>query len=170
MYITSLSWINQDVLRNKSAISQLPFLSEPGMLSFGFQPEFFLCFKPLVLNWQKLVLTLQRAGGGGMCPQHFQRLAVLRGMELGVSNLHVNSFFSCKQQVTIMKMGGLYNKFFEKFAFWKKNCCKKWDENFEKLIFFTLFHNKWHLFMSNMNVECFQLSFDVYIVQICHKL
>ena len=32
-------------------------------------------------------------GGGGMCPQHFQRLAVLRTMELGVSNLHVNSFF-----------------------------------------------------------------------------
>ena len=54
--------------------------------------------------------------------------------------------------------------------FEKKNCCKKWDENFEKLIFFKFFHNKWHFFMSNMNVECFQLSFDVYIVHIGQKL
>ena len=36
----------------------------------------------------------------GIYPHHFQRLAILRAMELGVSNFHVNSFFfSCKKQV-----------------------------------------------------------------------
>ena len=50
---------------------------------------------PIFLHEKQLSLTLKSPGGwgGGMCPQHFLRLAVLRAMELGVSNLHVNSFF-----------------------------------------------------------------------------
>ena len=43
-------------------------------------------------------LNPNQTGGGGIHPQHFQRLAVLRVMELGVSNLNVNSFFHVKNK------------------------------------------------------------------------
>ena len=68
-----------------------------------------------------------------------------------------------------MKMGGCIINFSKNSRFEKKIADKRRDENFEKLIFFKFFHNKWHLFMSNMNVECFQLSFDVYIVHVGQK-
>ena len=46
-----------------------------------------------------------------MCPHHFERLAVLRAMELGVSNLHVNSFFHVIGDCTVIISRGLI-KFF----------------------------------------------------------
>ena len=66
------------------------------------------------------------------------------------------------------KNGGLYNNFFEKFEFQKK-CVQKWDKNFEKLILRKFFYNKLYFFMSNLNVECFQLSFDIHIVNVGQK-
>ena len=64
---------------------------------------------------------------------------------------------------------GLYKKFFEKFEFPKKKCGQKWDEKFEKLILRKFFYNKFYLFISNLNVECFQLSFDIQIVHVGQK-
>ena len=51
-----------------------------------------------------------------------------------------------------MKMGGLYNNFFEKFEFRKKKCGQKWDENFGKLIFLKFFYNKFCVFY--VQFEC----------------
>ena len=49
-------------------------------------------------------LTLKGPGmRGGMCPQHFQRLVVLRAMKLGVSNVH-KFLFSCLKEVAVMKI------------------------------------------------------------------
>ena len=41
---------------------------------------------------------------------------------------------------------------------------KFWKTDFRKL-----FYNKFYFFMSNLNVECFQLSFDIHIVHIGQK-
>ena len=41
----------------------------------------------------KINLTLKIAGGGGKCPLHVRTHAILPVIKLGVSNLHVNSFF-----------------------------------------------------------------------------
>ena len=100
--------------------------------------------------------------GGGMCPHHFQRLAVLRAMELGVSNLHLNSFF-------ISKTSGYHDIGLINSSFGKK-CSQKWDENFEMLVLRKFFHKKLYFFMSNLNVECFQLSFDIHNVHVGPKL
>ena len=61
--------------------------------------------------------------------------------------------------------GGLSRKYFEKFAFQKKNMIKN-----ENLILCKFLQNKLYLFMSNLNLECFQLSFDVHIVHFGQKL
>ena len=41
---------------------------------------------------------------------------------------------------------------------------KFWKTDFRKL-----FYNKFYFFMSNLNVECFQLSFDIHIVHVGQK-
>ena len=69
-----------------------------------------------------------------------------------------------------MKMGGCIINFSKNSRFEKKIAVKNETKILKNLFFFKFFHNKWHLFMSNMNVECFQLSFDVYIVHIGQKL
>ena len=68
-----------------------------------------------------------------------------------------------------MKMGGCIINFLKKSNFKKKKCGQKWDENFEKLILRNFFYNKFYFFMSNLNVECFQLSFDIHIVHVGQK-
>ena len=67
-----------------------------------------------------------------------------------------------------MKMGGCIINFLKNSSF-KKKCGQKWDENFEKLILRKFFYNKFYFFMSNLNVECFQLSFDIHIVHVGQK-
>ena len=67
-----------------------------------------------------------------------------------------------------MKMGGciinfLKNSSFEK-KIWSKMGRKFWKTDFRKL-----FYNKFYFFMSNLNVECFQLSFDIHIVHVGQK-
>ena len=61
------------------------------------------------------------------------------------------------------KFGGLYIKIFEKFEFRKKKFCQSRDENFEKSVFCKKFQSKSYFSMSNLNLECFQLSFDIHI-------
>ena len=68
-----------------------------------------------------------------------------------------------------MKMGGCIINFLKNLSFEKK-CGQKRDENFEKLILRKFIHNKFYFFMSNLNVECFQLSFDIHIVHVGQKL
>ena len=110
-----------------------------------------------------------RAGGGWISPPRFWRPAVRSWMRLGISNLHVNFIFGVYKQQRKW-LWGLYKNFFEKFTFeifffrqnrgenfWKSNFCKK---NYKQLYFF----------FSDLNLECFQLSFDVYIVYIHEKL
>ena len=67
-----------------------------------------------------------------------------------------------------MKMGGCIINFLKNSSF-KKKCGQKWNENFEKLILRKFFYNKFYFFMPNLNVECFQLSFDIHIVHVGQK-
>ena len=68
-----------------------------------------------------------------------------------------------------MKMGGCIINFLKNSSLEKKKFGQKWDENFGKLIFRKFFYNKFYSFMSNLNVECFQLSFDIHIVHVGQK-
>ena len=77
-------------------------------------------------------------------------------------------FFICKISGSHEK-GVLSNKVFERFEFQKKKWSQICDENFEKLLLRKFFHNKLQFFMSNLNVECFQLSFDMHIVHVGQK-
>ena len=43
-------------------------------------------------------------------------------------------------------------------------------QNHGKVDFCQIFHNKLYFFMSNLNLECSQLSFDVHIVHIDQKI
>ena len=40
---------------------------------------------------------------------------------------------------------------------------------FEKIILCQFFHKKYYFFMSNLHLECFQLSFDIHIVHVGQK-
>ena len=67
-----------------------------------------------------------------------------------------------------MKMGDciinfLKNSSLEK-KIWSKMGRKFWKTDFSKM-----FYNKFYSFMSNLNVECFQLSFDIHIVHVGQK-
>ena len=67
------------------------------------------------------------------------------------------------------KNGGLYNNFFEKFEFRKKNAVK----NETKILKNSFYANSFitnYIFMSNMNLDCFKLSFDIHIVHVDQKL
>ena len=59
--------------------------------------------------------------------------------------------------------GGLSSKFFEKFEFRKKNAVKN-ETKILKNSFYAIFHNKLYFFISNVNLESFQLSFDILVV------
>ena len=67
------------------------------------------------------------------------------------------------------KNGGLYNNFFEKFEFRKKKMRSQKGRKFWKIDFSQISYNKFNFFMSNLNVECFQLSFDIHIVHVGQK-
>ena len=67
------------------------------------------------------------------------------------------------------KFGGLYKLFFEKFEFQKKKFRQSRDQNFEKSVFFKKFQSKLYFSMSNLNLECFQLSFDIHIAYVGKK-
>ena len=43
-------------------------------------------------------------------------------------------------------------------------------KNLQKIDFSQISYNKFYFLMSNLNVECFQLSFDVHIVHVSQKL
>ena len=60
--------------------------------AYGIRKEKVLDEKCLQFKMQ-VSLTLIRVGEGGIHPNHFQRLAVLSVMNLGVSNLHVFFIF-----------------------------------------------------------------------------
>ena len=49
-------------------------------------------------------------------------------------------------------------------------CVQKLEENFERKFLCNFFHNKLYFFMLNLNLECFQLSFDIHIVHVDQKL
>ena len=67
------------------------------------------------------------------------------------------------------KFGGLYIKIFEKFEFRKKKFRQSRDENFEKSVFCKKFQSKSYFSMSNLNLECSQLSFDIHIAYVGKK-
>ena len=60
-------------------------------------------------------------------------------------------------------------KIFEKFVFRKKNLIKNETKILKKTFLCKFFHNKLYFFMSNLNLECFQLSFDIHIVHVGQK-
>merc|ERR1711997_1450729 len=53
--------------------------------------------------------------------------------------------------------------------FEKKKFCQSRDENFEKSVFCKKFQSKLYFSMSNWNLECFQLSFDIHIAYVGKK-
>ena len=59
-------------------------------------------------------------------------------------------------------------KIFEKFALRKKNSTKL-RNFFLKNQFFANFSKQIVFFMSNLHLECFQLSFDIHIVHVGQK-
>ena len=67
------------------------------------------------------------------------------------------------------KFGRLYKNFFEKFEFRKKKFRQSRGENFEKSVFCKKFQSKLYFSMSNWNLECFQLSFDIHIAYVGKK-
>jgi hypothetical protein len=66
------------------------------------------------------------------------------------------------------KFGGLYKKTFQKFEFRKKKFRQSWGENLKKS-FANIFIANCIFFMSNLNLECFQLSFDIHIDYVSQK-
>ena len=68
------------------------------------------------------------------------------------------------------KNRGLSKMFFEKLAFRKKNAVKNGTKIFQNLIFAIFFKNRFYSVISNLNVECFQLSFDIHIVHVGQKM
>ena len=68
------------------------------------------------------------------------------------------------------KNRGLSKKFFEKLAFRKKKILSKMGQKFFKILFSQIFSKQILFFMSNLNVECFQLSFDIHIVHVGRKM
>ena len=69
-----------------------------------------------------------------------------------------------------MKMRGCIINFSKTSHFEKKIAVKNETKILKKLFFSNFFKKNGPIFISNMNVECFQLSFDVYIVHIGQKL
>ena len=67
-----------------------------------------------------------------------------------------------------MKMGGCLRNILKTLSFEKK-CGQKWDKNFEKLILCKNFYNKLCFLLSNLILECFQLSFDIHFVYVGQK-
>ena len=67
------------------------------------------------------------------------------------------------------KNRGLSKKFFEKLAF-RKKMLSKMGRKFFKILFSQIFSKQILFFMSNLNVECFQLSFDMHIVHVGQKM
>ena len=68
------------------------------------------------------------------------------------------------------KNRGLSKIFFEKLAFRKKKMLSKMGRKFFKILFSQIFSKQILFFMSNLNVECFQLSFDIHIVHVGRKM
>ena len=60
-------------------------------------------------------------------------------------------------------------KIFENFEFRKKNSIKNETKILENF-FLQFFSQQIAFFMSNLKIECFQLSFDVHIVHLGKKL
>ena len=67
------------------------------------------------------------------------------------------------------KIGGCIIEFSKNFDS-KKKISLKMRQNHGKVDFRQIFHNKLYFFMSNLNLECSQLSFDVHIVHIDQKI
>ena len=65
---------------------------------------------------------------------------------------------------------GLYKKNLKNWRFEKKNMLSKLQRKFFKILFSQIFSKQILFFMSNLNVECFQLSFDIHIVNVGQKM
>ena len=64
---------------------------------------------------------------------------------------------------------GLSKKFLKNLSWEKKNFVETGAKILKKKIM-IFFYNKLYFLMSNVNLECFQLSFDVHIVYVGQKL
>ena len=60
-------------------------------------------------------------------------------------------------------------KIFEKFGLRKKKISTKLGNFFLKIQIFANFSRQIVFFMSNLHLECFQLSFDIHIVHVGQK-
>ena len=115
------------------------------------------------------VLNPQKDGGYQIDTSHIWKLAMTFWMQLGVWNLHVIFIFGVYDEWRKKNLGVL-KSFFQKFFilnfFFRKF-------SFKKKFFFVIFEKiPWqNMFgMVNLNLEWFQLSFDVYVVYVGKKL
>ena len=71
--------------------------------------------------------------------------------------------------MAIIKIGGCQKNFLKNWRFEKK-MLSKMGRKFFKILFSQIFSKQILFFMSNLNVECFQLSFDIHIVHVGQKM
>ena len=121
------------------------------------QPSKFSIFNP------------KRAGGGLNQPTTTLKACRFACDEVRTMKPSCNFDFGCLKQVNDINFGGCIWKFSKIFDFEKKNAIKNETQNFENLILCKFFHNKLYFFMSNLNLEWFQLSFDIHIVYVGKK-
>ena len=80
-----------------------------------------------------------------------------------------NFHFGCLEQVNDINFRGCIWKFSKILSFEKK-IPSKMRRKFKKIFFCKFFHNQLYFFMTNLNLECFELSFDIHIVHVGQKL
>ena len=114
------------------------------------------------------VVNPQNTGGG--CNQDAADSIACRSVCGKVRSVKLGVFVVyCLVNTWMKKKWGVYIKFFEKFEFRKKKFRQSRDENFEKSVFCKKFQSKSYFSMSNLNLECFQLSFDIHIAYVGKK-
>ena len=114
-------------------------------------------------------LNPKRAGGGQNPPTATLKACRVVCDEAGGIKPSCNFPFGCLEQVDNINFGGCLWKLSKNLLYEKKSQ-RKWEIFFEKSIFFQIFQIKLYFFMSNLHLECFQLSFDVHIVHVDQKL
>ena len=94
---------------------------------------------------------------------------MLSGTKFWLLNLHANIIFGAYNKRKTKNFGFIKN-IFKKFAFKKDFSSENWIKNFENFNFCKFLKIKQYFSIPNTNLEWFQLSCDVFIVQIGQKL
>ena len=81
-----------------------------------------------------------------------------------------NFHFGCLKPVDNLNFGGCLWKFLKNLRYEKKNLNETENFFFWKINLLQIFSKQIVFFMSNLHLECFQLSFDIHVVHVSQKL